>query len=62
MENEVNWADELGISVPRLWMEHPGHPTQLKAKKMMMHHAELYWGEKYLESLWGNQEDDSDGR
>jgi len=53
---ELDWAKEMGIDRRRIWMEHPGHPTQLKNKKLIMQQAELYWGSRYLESLWEDQE------
>ena len=49
---EVDWAAELGLTVRELWMEHPGHPNQLHAKKLMLQQSELYWQNKQLESLW----------
>jgi len=49
---EVDWAAELGLTVRELWMEHPGHPHQLHAKKLIMAKSELYWQKKQLESLW----------
>lgn len=54
--SEVNWAKELGLHVPHLWMEHPGHPTQLKNKKLWLQHSELFWKSKHLESLWADDE------
>ena len=53
---EVNWAEELGISVPRLWSEHPGHPFQIKNKKIIIRQGELYWDRKHLENLWAEDE------
>lgn len=53
---EVDWAKELGITVPRLWMEHPGHPNQLKAKRLILQQAELYWKSRHLKSLWADRE------
>ena len=49
---EVDWAAELGLTVRELWMEHPGHPNQLQAKKLMLKQSELYWQSKVLERLW----------
>jgi len=49
---EVDWALELGLDRRKLWMEHPGHPNQLKAKKRMLKAAEDYWVERHLEQLW----------
>ena len=54
--SEVNWAEELGIYVPHLWAEHPGHPTQLKNKKLILQFSEMYWKSKHLESLWASDE------
>jgi hypothetical protein len=48
---EVNWAVELGLTVRELWMEHPGHPHQLRAKKRMLEKSELYWQKQALERL-----------
>lgn len=49
---EVDWAAELGLTVRELWREHPGHPNQLHAKKLMLQQSELYWKSKVLERLW----------
>lgn len=49
---EVDWAAELGLVVRELWMEHPGHPHQLHAKKLMLDQSDLYWKGKRLEALW----------
>ena len=54
--SEVNWAQELGLHVPQLWMEHPGHPTQLRNKKLMLRRSEVYWKSRHLESLWASDE------
>ena len=51
---EVDWASELGLVVRELWMEHPGHPNQLKAKKLMMDQADLFWKKQTLERLWSD--------
>jgi hypothetical protein len=51
---EVDWAHELGITVPRLWSEHPGHPFQLQNKKLIMERSEVYWKSRHLESLWAD--------
>jgi hypothetical protein len=37
-------------------MEHPGHPSQLKAKKLMLQQSELYWKSQHLKSLWADRE------
>lgn len=52
---EVDWAAELGLVVRELWCEHPGHPTQLKNKKLMLQQSELYWKKKHLERLWADR-------
>lgn len=52
MDNEVDYAHELGLIVRELWREHPGHPTQLRNKKLMLQQSELYWQKKALERLW----------
>lgn len=52
MDNEVDYAHELGLIVRELWREHPGHPTQLQNKKLMLQQSELYWQKKTLERLW----------
>ena len=52
---EVNWAAELGLTVRELWMEHPGHPNQLKAKTLMYQQSELFWSKQRLERLWEEQ-------
>lgn len=53
-EIEVDWAHELGLTVRELWMEHPGHPNQLHAKRLMMDQADLYWKKQTLERLWSD--------
>lgn len=50
----IDWAAEMGIDVPKLWMEHPGHPTQLKNKGLIIQQAELFWVTRHLESLWAD--------
>lgn len=52
---EVDWAAELGLTVRELWMEHPGHPQQLKAKRLMFQQSELYWQKRTLERLWADR-------
>lgn len=47
----VNWAQELGIAMGELWQEHPGHPAQLKRKKVLLKKSEDYWARKKLEKL-----------
>lgn len=47
---EVDWAEELGIQMSRLWMEHPGHPFQLKNKKRIIRQGEDYWKLKNAEA------------
>jgi len=54
MEDQVDWAAELGLEVRRLWREHPGHPQQLKNKKIMLAKSELYWQKAQLARLWGD--------
>ena len=49
---EVDWAKELGIYVPHLQMEHPGHPFQLQNKKIILKKGEVYWRRKEVEKLW----------
>ena len=49
---EVNWAEELGLYVPRLWSEHPGHPFQIRNKRVIEHQGDLYWKNKHLEQMW----------
>jgi hypothetical protein len=56
--SEVNWAEELGLEVSRLWMEHPGHPNQLKAKKLMLQQSDIYWKSRHLESLWADRDEE----
>ena len=51
---EVDWASELGLVVRELWMEHPGHPHQLQAKKLIMDQADLFWKKQTLERLWSD--------
>lgn len=51
---EVDWAEELGVDRRQIWREHPGHPEQLKNKKLMMQQSELYWKSRHLESLWAD--------
>lgn len=53
---DVSWAKELGIHVPHLWSEHPGHPMQLRNKKLMLQQSEMYWKSRPLESLWADDE------
>lgn len=54
--SEVIWADELGLKMPRLWGEHPGHPVQLQNKKLIMQRSEVYWKSVHLERLWAQDE------
>jgi len=51
---EVDWVEEMGYDVPRLWMEHPGHPQQIKNKKLILQRSELYWANRHLESMWAD--------
>lgn len=52
---EVDWAAELGVDRRDVWREHPGHPTQLKAKALMYKQSELFWNKVRLERLWEEQ-------
>lgn len=54
--SDVDWAEELGVDRRRIWREHPGHPEQLKARKLIMQQSELYWKSRHLESLWADHE------
>jgi hypothetical protein len=51
----VNWGEELGLNMDDLIREHPGHPDQLRMKRVISRNAEAYWArERFLARLEDN--------